>query len=121
MIIAFWIVAGLLALLFLAAGLMKLTRPKEALASSGLAWTEDFTAGAVKLIGTAEVLGAIGLVLPPLVGIAPVLSPIAAIALTGLMAGAVAVHIRRKEQFVPPLVLALLAIAAAVLGFLTLA
>ena len=64
MLVAFWIVAGLLALVFLAVGLMKLARPKEALATSGLAWVEDFTTGPVKLIGAAEVLGALGLVLP---------------------------------------------------------
>jgi uncharacterized membrane protein YphA (DoxX/SURF4 family) len=121
MIIAFWIVTGLLAVVFLAAGAMKLARPKQALATSGLAWVEDFTSGPVKLIGAAEVLGAIGLVLPPLLGIAPVLSPIAAIALAALMIGAVVVHARRKETVAPPLVLALLSVASAVLGFLTVA
>ncbi|MGC5225298.1 DoxX family protein [Micromonospora sp. DT81.3] len=64
-------------------------------------------------------LGAIGLILPPLLGIAPVLSPIAAIALAALMLGAIVVHIRRKESFLPPLILAVLSIVAAVLGFLT--
>lgn len=118
MLIASWIVAGLLALVFLGAGGMKLARPKPALASSGMAWVEDFTPAQVKLIGAAEVLGAIGLILPKLLGIAPVLSPIAGIALAVVMIGAVVVHVRRKETFAPPLVLALLAIAAAVLGFL---
>lgn len=120
MLIAYWIIAGLLAVAFLAAGLMKLTRPKEALASSGLAWVEDFTTGPVKLIGAAEVTGALGLVLPPLLGIAPLLSPIAAIALAALMTGAVVVHIRRKEQFVAPLVLGLISVVAAIVGFLAL-
>lgn len=121
MIIAFWIVAGLAALAFLAAGLMKIARPKDALASSGLAWVEDFTSGPIKLIGVAEVLGAIGLVVPPLVGILPVLSPIAGIALAVLMAGAATTHVRRQESPVPAIVLALLSVAAAVLGFLTVA
>lgn len=74
-----------------------------------------------ELIRFAEVLGAIGLVVPPLVGILPVLSPIAGIALAVLMAGAVATHLRRKETPTPALVLAILALAAAVLGFLTVA
>jgi uncharacterized membrane protein YphA (DoxX/SURF4 family) len=121
MLIAFWIVAGLLALVFLAAGLMKVARPKEVLATSGLAWVEDFTTGPVKLIGAAEVLGALGLILPPLLNLAPVLSPIAAIALAVLMIAAVVVHLRRKEQFLPPLVLAILSVVAAILGFLTVA
>lgn len=78
MLVAFWIVSGLVALVFLAAGTMKLARPKEALVASGLAWTEDFTEPTVKAIGAAEVLGAIGIVLPALTGIAPILSTIAA-------------------------------------------
>ncbi len=119
MMIAYWIVAGLAALVFIAAGAMKLARPKEALAASGMAWTEDFSAGQVKLIGAAEVLGSVGLILPMATGIAPVLSPIAAIALAALMIGAAVVHIRRSE---PPMPIALVALsaAAAILGFLAL-
>lgn len=106
--IALWIVAGLLALLFLAAGGMKIIRPKEKLAESGLAWTEDFTTGPVKLIGVAEVVGAIGLILPGLTHIAPILVPIAATALAVLMIGATVVHIRRHE---PPISLVLVVLA----------
>lgn len=119
MIIAYWIVAGLAAVVFLAAGLMKLARPKEALKTSGLAWVEDFPAPIVKLIGVAEVVGAIGLILPALTGISPLLSPIAATCLGILMIGAVVVHIRRKEAPWMQLGLAVLAFAAAILGFLT--
>ncbi|MFZ8758803.1 DoxX family protein [Microbacterium sp. HMH0099] len=121
MLIAFWIITGLLAVAYLGAGLMKVARPKEALASSGMGWTEDFTIGPVKLIGFAEVVGAIGLVLPVLVNVAPILSPIAAIALAVLMIGAVVVHLRRKEPFVAPLVLAALSVVSAVLGFAVIA
>lgn len=117
MLIAFWIVAGLTALAFLAAGAMKIARPKEALIASGMAWAEDFSQPVVRLIGAAEVLGAIGIVLPVLTGIAPILSPIAAVCLAVLMIGATVVHIRRHE---PPMsaVLFVLAAATAVLGFL---
>ena len=55
---AYWIVAGLTALAFLAAGTFKLVRPKPALAASGLAWVEDFSPGSIKLIGLAEEVGA---------------------------------------------------------------
>jgi len=114
--IALWLVAALLAVSFLAAGGMKLARSKDKLASSGMAWTEDFSANTVKLIGTAEILGAIGLILPPLVNIAPVLAPIAAIGLALTMAGAVVTHLRRKEgrDALAPLVLLLLAVFVAV-------
>jgi uncharacterized membrane protein YphA (DoxX/SURF4 family) len=49
-----WIVAALLALAFLAAGVMKLTQPKEKLATSGMRWTEDYNAGAIMSIGVVS-------------------------------------------------------------------
>ena len=116
MVIAYWIVAGLAALVFLAAGLMKLAQPKEKLKAS-LPWTEDFSATAIKLIGLAEVLGAIGLVAPLATGIAPILSPVAGLALAALMVGATVTHIRRSEPPIP-VALVLIALAAAVLGFI---
>ncbi|MET9251189.1 DoxX family protein [Nonomuraea sp. NPDC003709] len=95
--VVLWIIAGLLALAFLGAGLMKLSQPKEKLATSGLAWTEDFSAGAVKGIGALEVLAGIGLILPAALGIVPVLTPLAAAGLAIVMIGAAVVHVRRKE------------------------
>jgi uncharacterized membrane protein len=109
--IALWIIAGLLAVVFLASGVMKLTRPKEKLATSGMGWVEDFSAGAVKAIGTVEVLAALGLILP---AIAPVLVPLAAVGIVVLMAGAIITHLRRHETRVIALPLALLALAAVV-------
>lgn len=114
MSIALWIVAGLLALVFLAAGAMKLTRPKEALRDQGMSWVDDFSQAQVRGIGALELLGAVGLVLPPLVDVAPVLAPLAATGLVLVMAGAVATHVRRDETPVPPLVLGLLALFVAV-------
>ncbi len=116
--IALWIVAGLLALAFLGAGTMKLTRSKEQLAGAGMAWTEDFSAGMVKTIGGLEALGALGLILPPLTGILPALAPIAATGLAVTMIGAIVVHVRRREQFTPALVLLALAAFVAIGRFL---
>lgn len=116
MIIAFWIIGGLTALAFLAAGLMKATRPKTALAGT-MAWVEDSSGGAVKAIGVVEILGALGIILPALTGIAVVLSPVAATGLVVVMVAAAIVHVRRHESMVPPIVLAILAAATAVLGF----
>ncbi|MFT4258895.1 DoxX family protein [Microbacterium sp.] len=118
MLIALWIVGGLLAIAMLGAGVMKLVTPKTALAEKGMAWTEDFSAGAIKAIAALEVLGALGLILPLLTGIAPILTPLAGTGLAIIMIGAIVVHVRRKEAFAPALVLALLAAASAVLGFL---
>jgi uncharacterized membrane protein YphA (DoxX/SURF4 family) len=109
--VALWIVAGLLALAFLAAGTMKVARTKEQLAESGMGWVEDFSAGTVRLVGALEVLAAIGLILPALLDVAPVLVPLAALGLVLMMIGAVVVHVRRKEvpTMAPSVVLLVLA------------
>jgi hypothetical protein len=115
--IVVWILQILVAVAFLGAGVMKLVRPKPALVSSGLGWAEDFSDGGVKGIGALEVLGAVGLILPAVTGIAVILSPLAAVGLALVMAGAAVVHVRRKETPVPPIVLGVLALVVAVLRF----
>ncbi|CRK56347.1 putative integral membrane protein [Alloactinosynnema sp. L-07] len=107
-----WIVQGVLAAVHLGAGLAKLTQTREALvANPNMAWATDFTEPVIKMIGVLEVLAAIGLIVPWWTGIAPVLTPIAALGLVALMIGAVITHTRRHEtKIVPvPLFLALLA------------
>lgn len=115
-----WIVAGLLAAMFLAAGLTKLTQERrKLLANPNMKWTEDFSAGTIKLIGTAEVLGALGLILPGVLDIAPVLVPLAATGLAVLMLGAAITHARRKESqpVVINAVLLILALVVAIFRF----
>jgi uncharacterized membrane protein YphA (DoxX/SURF4 family) len=116
MSIALWIIAGLLAALFAAAGAMKVAQPSDKLSASGLAWVEDFTPGQVKAIGILEVLAAVGLIVPAALDIVPVLVPMAAVGLAALMAGAAVVHARRKEgqMIVVNVVLLLLAVIVAV-------
>lgn len=97
MSVALWIVQSLLALAFLFAGSAKLAQSKDALARRGMAYVEDFSATQVKLIGAAEVLAAIGLIVPWATGIAPVLTPLAAVGLAILMIGAMLTHRRRHE------------------------
>lgn len=113
--VVLWIVAGVLALAVLGAGGMKLARSREQLREAGMGWVDDFSPGAVKAIGTAEVAGALGLVLPPLVDVATWLAPLAAVGLLLTMLGAVVVHLRRGEtpMVVPPLVLGVLAAVVA--------
>ncbi len=94
--VALWIVQALLALAFASAGFMKVSQPKEKL-QPRMAYVEDFSAGTVKLTGAAELLAAVGLILPWLTGIAPVLTPIAASGLVLVMILAAATHLRRKE------------------------
>src|SRR5690349_10042282 len=96
--ITLWVIAGLLAFAFLAAGLTKLSQPKQKLAASpGMNWTENFSPGMIKLIGLLEILAAIGLILPAALGITPVLVPLAALGLALLMIGGAITHARRHE------------------------
>ncbi len=80
---ALWIVQGLLALLFLFTGGMKLVLPIEELTKQ-----MPLPGWFVRFIGVAEVLGAIGLILPGLLRIRPGLTPLAAAGLVILMIGA---------------------------------
>ena len=111
--VVLWIVAALLAVAFGAAGLMKLTRPKAKLAAT-MAYVEDFSGGAVKAIGALELLAALGLVLPAVTGIAPVLVPLAAVGLVIVMIGAAVVHARRGENQMIVTNVVLLVLAAVV-------
>ncbi|MCA0145073.1 DoxX family protein [Blastococcus sp. LR1] len=109
--IALWIVAGVLAVAFLGAGLMKLAQPREKLVESGMGWAGDFSPGAVKAIGALEVLGALGLILPAVFDVATVLVPLAAVGLALTMVGAIVVHARRKETPMVAVNVVLLALA----------
>jgi len=95
--VVLWVIAVLLGVAFIGAGAMKALRPKDQLAASGMGWTDDYSAGAVKAIGVLEILAGIGLILPAAVDILPVLVPLAALGLAIIMAGAAVVHARRKE------------------------
>ena len=94
--IALWIVAGLLALVFLLAGVMKALLPVEKLKKQ-VPWTQDVPAPFVRCIGGAEVLAAIGLILPAITDIASWLTVAAAFGLVFVMLSAAIFHGSRKE------------------------
>ena len=77
MLIAYWIVAGLLAGFYVYSGGIKAVRSKEALRPM-MGWVDDMPFGVVRAIGVVEVLGAVGLVL--------------------VQVGAGVVHLRRGEN-----------------------
>lgn len=85
---ALWIVQGLLALLFLFTGGMKLVLPIEVMTQQ-----MPMPGWFLRFIGVAEVLGAIGLILPGLLGIRPGLTPLAALGLVIIMIGAMVLTI----------------------------
>jgi hypothetical protein len=91
--IALWIAAGLLALIALAGGITKTFMPLEKLAQhDGAAWTRDANPSFVRTLGVLEILAAIGLTLPAVLGVAPVVVPITAACWIALMIGAMITH-----------------------------
>jgi uncharacterized membrane protein YphA (DoxX/SURF4 family) len=84
--VTLWVVQGVLASLFLFAGVMKLVLPIEAMAGP-VALPGLF----LRFIGVCETLGAVGLILPGLLRIHQELTPVAAAGLVVIMVGAVVV------------------------------
>jgi hypothetical protein len=91
--ITLWIATGLLALVALAGGCTKTFIPKEKLQQhEGAAWTRGFSPGFVKTLGVLELLAAVGLILPAVVDVAPVMVPVTAVCWIALMVGAMITH-----------------------------
>ena len=89
---AVWIVQGLLAVVFLFTGIMKLTAPSEMLAAQ-VPMPELF----VRFLGLVETLGALGLILPGAFRIRTGLTPLAACGLVIIMIGATVLTPNRSE------------------------
>jgi hypothetical protein len=113
--IVLWGIAGLLAATFVYAGGTKVLQSREKLVAAGLGWYEYWPPLAIKAIGALEVLAAIGMILPAVTGIAPILVPFAATGLVAMMLGAMVVHARRGEfaWLAPNVVLLILAAVVA--------
>lgn len=110
--IALWIVQGLLAAMFFMAGQMKAFTPAKVRENPQMTWAQDKTDGYIRFIGIAELLGAIGLILPLITGILPWLTVLAAIGLGLIQALAIfTVHVPKKEYQVIPVNIVLLALA----------
>ncbi|MGW6572034.1 DoxX family protein [Streptomyces sp. NPDC054945] len=95
--IAYGIVAGLLALFYFYAGTLKVIRSRDQLRPM-MAWVDRMPLPAVRALGAVEILGAAGLVLPPLTGIALWSAAAAAIGFVLLQAGAIAVHLTGEDR-----------------------
>jgi len=109
---ALWAVQILLAVVFTITGTLKLAFSRERLVPK-MHWAETWPRARIKLLGLAEVAGALGLVLPSATHIAPALTPIAALCLAALMAGAIRTHRRLGERVVPAAMVGLLCVAVA--------
>jgi len=108
---ALWIAQGLLAAMYLMAGVIKTFQTAKA--KEQLPWAKNRSDGFVRFVGTSELLGALGLILPLVTGILPWLTPVAAIGLIILQLLAIFTeHLPKKEYNVIPVNVVLLTLAA---------
>jgi len=110
-----WILAFVLAAVFVASGAAKLLAPREQQIER-TPYVQDFPQQIIRGIGVLEILGAFGLLLPPLLGIAPLLASVAAAGLAITMVFAALVHLRRGDGVgaaLPSMILAILSVFVA--------
>lgn len=94
---ALWIIQGVLAGIFVVTGLTKLTQRREKMAAGPMSWAADVSDTQFRGIGALELLGAAGLILPGVLGIAGLITPLAAAGLALTMVGAFLTHARLGE------------------------
>jgi uncharacterized membrane protein YphA (DoxX/SURF4 family) len=90
-----WIIQSLMAVLFVLHGIAMFNPP--AAVQESVVKKMGYSLPFLKIIGTLEVLGGLGLILPSWTRIMPILSPLAATGLVIIMIGAAASHARQGE------------------------
>ena len=114
--IALWIVQGLLAAMYLIAGSMKAFQPAKVRENPQMTWAKGRSDGFIRFVGTSELLGALGLILPLVTGVLPWLTVFAAVGLTVIQLLAIfQEHLPKKEYNVIPVNIVLLALAVFVI------
>ena len=96
MTIALWMVQILLALAFALSGFEKVSQPAEKVRARRN-WAKHVAPGVIRLIGSLEIFGALGLIVPKATGYLPWLTPVAAVGLVLTMIGAILTHVRLHE------------------------
>ena len=96
--VALWICQILLTLIFGYSGLMKSNKTEKELVAMGQTGVENLSPKLIKFIGVIELLGVVGIILPRLSGILPILTPLAATGFAVIMILAAIVHFRRNEK-----------------------
>ncbi len=113
--IGLWVVQALLAAMFLMAGFTKLTSAPADMVAMGMLWAENAPVALIRFIGFAEVLGALGLILPAATRIKPDLTKLAALGLAAIMVLAFGLHAYRGEFGVMPVNIIVFALAMLVI------
>ena len=113
--IGLWAAQVLLAGFYGFAGFNKVSQSMESLGAMGMSYALDFPELLTRFIGTMEILGAIGIILPALTRIMPRLTPLAALGFSLIQVLAILLHASRGEFMVLPMNLVLLALSLFVL------
>jgi len=92
-----WVVQSIVALVFIYSGVNKSLFSEKKLVASGQTGVESLPLGLIRFIGISEILGAFGLVLPGLLKILPILTPISAFCFSAIMIPAAVIHFKREE------------------------
>ena len=109
--IALWIAQGLLAAIYLMVGSLKVFQPAKVRENPRMSWAHERPDNYIRFVGTTEVLGALGLILPLVTGVLPWLTVLAGIGLTLVQLLAIFTeHLPKKEYEVIPLNIVLLAL-----------
>lgn len=113
--VGLWVAQVLLAGIYAMAGYMKLSQPIDALMASGMSYAGDYPEMLTRFIGTLEILGAIGIILPAATRILPGLTPLAALGFSAIQVLAMILHASRGEFGILPVNAVLLALSLFVL------
>lgn len=100
--IALWMAQGILALVFSVSGVYKISHSKEALVARGQTGVKFFPTAFIRFIAVSELLAVAGLLGPGLTGIAPYLTPLAAVGLSVIMIAATFCHARLAGDWDDP-------------------
>jgi uncharacterized membrane protein YphA (DoxX/SURF4 family) len=92
-----WILQGFLAVVFIYSGIMKTTQQRDTLVNIGQTGVANLSYPVIRSIGLAEIAGAIGVIVPWLTGISPMLTPLAAACFALIMVMAIPIHYKRGE------------------------
>ena len=114
--IVFWILQGLLIMMFSMAGFGKLSKSREQHIADGHIKSGQSLVP-IRILGMLELLGCTALIVPELFNFYPILTPVASGCFCIIMIAAIVVHLRKKEYKMLPLLLAVLAISAVVAYF----
>lgn len=106
-----WIIQTLLAAFFILPGFGKINNSKQKHIEDGHLKAEDSVIP-VRVLGILELLGCIGIIVPWLTGIIPMLTPITAVCFCLIMLSGIVVHIKKKEYKMLPMLAVVFTLAA---------